>query len=293
MPKIANAIQAKDFRPIACCLVLSKIIAKILTLRLHSVINEVVNPSQAGFIPGRAINDNILLATELIKGYNRRHVSPRCVIKVDIKKAYDSVEWHFLEQVLMELNFPSDFVSWIMGCVKGVSYSILLNGIPAPPFQAKKGLRQGDPLSPFLFAICIEYLSRCLDELKDNPDFNFHPKCERLSLTLLMFADDLLLFSRADVSSVTKIMAAFSKFSQASGLEASLEKSNICLAGVNNQEAALLAEAVQLPMGDLPFRYLGVPLSSKKLNFSQCKILIDKITERAQGWVAKNSILCW
>lgn len=183
----------------------------------------------------------------------------------------------------MELSFPTTFVRCVMACVRGVSYSILLNGIPSPPFQAKQGLRQGDPLPPFLFAICMEYLSRCLGELKDNPDFNFHPKRERLSLTHLMFADDLLLFSRADVSSVTKSMAAFNKFSQASCLEAILEKSNIYLAGVSAYDANLLAEAVQLRTREFPFKYLGVPLSSKKLNFSQCKILIDKIAERAQG----------
>ncbi|XP_048502873.1 uncharacterized protein LOC125498665 [Beta vulgaris subsp. vulgaris] len=197
----------------------------------------------AGFIPGRTIADNILLATELIKGYSRAHASPRCVIKVDIKKAYDSVEWSFLERVLVEMSFPNVFQ--------------------------------------------MDY-DMCLGELKNNPDFNFHPKCERLSLTQLMFADDSLLFSRADVSAVTKIMVAFNKFSYASSLVASLDKSNIYIAWVMDHEAGLLAETVPLPIGELPFKYLGVPLASKKLNFSQCKILVDKITKRAQGWIAKN-----
>lgn len=91
MPKVAQILKAKDYRPIACCSVLYKIISRILTNRLHSIISDVVSSSQAGFIPGRSIADNILLATELIKGYFRAHVSQRCVIKVDIKKAYDSV----------------------------------------------------------------------------------------------------------------------------------------------------------------------------------------------------------
>lgn len=90
------------------------------------------------------------------------------------------------------------------------------------------------------------------------------------------------------ISSVMKITAAFNKFSQASGLVASLEKSNIYIVGVREHEANFLVETFQLPIGELPFKYLGVPLASMKLNFSQCKILVDKITERAQGWITKN-----
>jgi hypothetical protein len=94
---------------------------------------------------GRQINDNILMATDLVKGYNR--------CKIDRQKAYDSVEWAFLKMVLHELGFPTIFVNWIMTCISTVSYSVLINGQPSHPFDAKKGLRQGDPLSPFLFAL--------------------------------------------------------------------------------------------------------------------------------------------
>lgn len=92
VPKKADARYAKDCRPIACCSTLYKIISKVIIHRLHKVIGEVINQSQSGFILGRHIADNIILATELIRGYGRAHISPRCVIKVDIRKAYDSVE---------------------------------------------------------------------------------------------------------------------------------------------------------------------------------------------------------
>ena len=139
-------------------------------------------------------------------------MSPRRMIKVDIKKAYDAVEWPILEVMMLELGFPTQWVEWVMACVRSVSYLVQLNGLPSKPIHAKKGLRQGDPFSPFLFALSMEYLSRCLGELKEDLAFNFHPKCERIRLTHLIFVDDLLLFAMADHSSVTRIMEAFRKF---------------------------------------------------------------------------------
>ncbi|XP_057250711.1 uncharacterized protein LOC130591413 [Beta vulgaris subsp. vulgaris] len=257
IPNADQALLAKDFRPIACYTMLYKIIAKVLTNRLVQVIHEVVNPSQVGFIPY-----NILLAHELM--------------------------WSFLEAMMLELGFPDQWVDWIMAYVRSVSYSVQLNGLPSKRFQAKKGLRQGNPLSSFLFALRIEYLSRCLGDLKDDPDINFHPKCERIALTHLMFVDDLLLFARVEHSLVTMIMAAFRKFSLAFGLEASVGKRCIHFAGVSTHEANDIATVVSLLVGTLPFKYIGVPLAARKLNFSQSKILVDKITAIAQSWMATS-----
>ncbi|XP_021849287.2 uncharacterized protein [Spinacia oleracea] len=110
----------------------------ILTTRMQSVIGKVVHCAQAGFIPGRNISDNILLASELIKCYTRKNISPRCMIKVDLRKAYDSLEWPFLTSMLAELGFPNVFIQWIMQCLETVSYSILVNGYPSKPIPEKK-----------------------------------------------------------------------------------------------------------------------------------------------------------
>ena len=99
-----------------------KIIAKVLTNRLHGLIQSIICDSQAGFIPGRNISDNIVLAHELVKAYTRKHISPRSMLKIDLQKAYDLVEWAFLEQVMFGLGFPEMFVQWIMKCVKTVNY---------------------------------------------------------------------------------------------------------------------------------------------------------------------------
>lgn len=224
--------------------------------------------AQAGFIPGKHIGDDIRLATELLKGYTNKHISPICVIKVDLKKPYDYLEWSFLETVMLEMGFHLQFVRWVMKCVTTVSFSILLNGKPTPLFQAKKGLRQGDPMSPFLFALGMEYLSRCLNDLKADSDFNYHPRCEKLSITYMMFTDDLLLFDRAGPNSIKMLFSAFQKFSKASGLEANLDKSAVYFGGIKVDEQHAIQQTLPVPQGSFPFRYLGVPLTYKKLNYA-------------------------
>ena len=191
IPKGQNPKTVKEYRPIACCTVLYKIISKVLTNRLHGVMQNNICDSQAGFIPGRKIADNIVLAHELVKAYTRKHISPRSMLKIDLQKAYDSVEWDYLEQVMFGLGFPEMFVQWIMKCVKIVNYSIVVNGQTSQSFEAAKGLRQGDLMSPFLFAIAMEYLSRLLKGLKEDKQFKYHPRCSKLDITHLCIADDL------------------------------------------------------------------------------------------------------
>lgn len=171
--------------------------------------NYLIDGAQAGFIPGRKGADNIILAHELIKDYSRKHISPRYMIKVDLQKAYDSVEWSYMIQVMEGLAFPHKFTQWVSSCMYSVSYSVLINGELTEPFPGAKGLRQGDLISPFLFALAMEYLRRLLTDLKNGKQFHFHPKCKKLSITNLSFADDQLLFARGDNQSVAMLKQCF------------------------------------------------------------------------------------
>ncbi|XP_019258169.1 PREDICTED: uncharacterized protein LOC109236442 [Nicotiana attenuata] len=171
-----------------------------------------------------------------------------------MKKAYNSAEWGYLEQVLTHLQLPGRFVQWIMNCVTTVSYSIMINGQPTKPFQAKKGLRHGDSLSPYLFVLVMEYLTRLLKTLKKDPNFNYHPKCGKLNIVQLSFADDILLFCRGDAISVQLLFQCFQQFSKASGLGANADKSSMFFGGVHDDNQQRILQDLEFIKGTLPVR---------------------------------------
>ncbi|XP_060184319.1 uncharacterized protein LOC132614001 [Lycium barbarum] len=142
-------------------------------------------------------------------------------------------------------------------------------------------------MSPFLFVICMEYLTRLLKGLKKDPDFNYHPRCEKLDIVQLEFADDLLLFCRGDVGSVMKLYNCFLSFSAASGLIANTTKSSPYFGGMDHNTQQEVLEKLQFTQGGLPFRYLGVPLSTKRLSAIQYVPLIDAMMSKVTHWTAK------
>lgn len=224
VPKVQNATYVKEYRPIACCTTLYKKISKLITNKLKAVVDYIVSPSESALISIRNIIDNVIIAHELVKGYSQKWVSPRCTIKVDIRKAYDSVKWPFLRIVLLEFGLPTQLVILIMEYVTTVQYTLLINGGLTTVFPAKKGLRQGDPMSPLFFILVMEYLHRTLQQLRHNPQFNYHPRCNKLGIIHICFADDLLMSCRADEIFIKLMFEAFHHFSAVSGLQTNIEK---------------------------------------------------------------------
>ncbi|KAL0423432.1 UNVERIFIED_CONTAM: putative ribonuclease H protein [Sesamum radiatum] len=128
IPKVRAPSTVSDFRPISCCNVLYKVITKIIVQRLRLVLDKLISPSQNAFVPGRSIGDNILLAQELFAGYNRQGLPMRCALKVDLRKAYDTVEWDFLSAVLQMFGFPGTFIGWVEECVTTPMFSVASMG---------------------------------------------------------------------------------------------------------------------------------------------------------------------
>ncbi|XP_058772096.1 uncharacterized protein LOC131645922 [Vicia villosa] len=181
---------------------------------------------------------------------------------------------------MVEMNFPAQFINWIMIAVRTVSYRYMINGHMSRILQAKRGLRQGDPISPLLFVLTMEYLHRTLGELKTDKDYQFHPKCAKLGITNLYFADDLLLFSRGDEKSVQALMKRFDQFADSTGLKANPAKCKIYFGGISDQ----IQHQIAYGIGQLPFKYLGVPLASRKITINQCQPLINRMLEKIHHW---------
>lgn len=287
IPKKIDSMVMRDYRPIACCNVLYKVVSKIIANRLKLLLPRIISDNQSAFVKGRLLMENVLLATELVKEYHKDTISPRCVMKIDISKAFDSVQWPFVLKSLAALGFPVKFIHWIKLCISSPSFSVQVNGDLAGYFQSARGLRQGCSLSPYLFVLCMEVLSRKIDKAVTDRKFKLHPRCSTISLTHLCFADDLMVFVEGSKESVEGALSVFNEFAVWSGLKISLEKSTIYMAGVSEGERQRILANFPLEEGTLPVRYLGLPLMTQSMRIQDCQPLLEKIRNRINTWTCR------
>lgn len=284
IPKIPNATSVNDYRPIACCNTIYKCITKVLANRIASVLQDAISPSQNAFVRGRRIMDNILLAQELFAGFHLQPYLPKCAVKVDFQKAYDTVDWDFLEVVLRAFRFPDHFIRLIMICVRTPMFSISLNGDLHGFFPSSRGLRQGDPMSPYLFTLVMEIFSGILTSSAEQPGFKFSWRCNATRLSHLFFVDDVFLFCRADMASIRLLKDGLDTFSKWSGLKLNNSKSEVFLAGGSDELRGQIKDTFGFVEGKLPVRYLGTPIISSRLGKADCVALVDRIMARVQSW---------
>ncbi|XP_058203052.1 uncharacterized protein LOC131317521 [Rhododendron vialii] len=221
---------------------------------------------------------------ELVRDYHKDSGVARCALKLDLMKAYDSVSWGYLFEIMQIMGFPSLFIRWVHQCVTTAMYSIVINGGLVGYFPGKRGLRQGDPLSPYLFLLVMEGFSSLFQFRIGQGGFSYHPKCRELHLSHLMFADDLFIMCEADLSSFQLVRTMLNDFYSISGLQPNLHKSCAYFSGVSNENKYVLMPILAISEGRLPVKYLGVPLITARLRASDCQVLLDKIVSRIQSW---------
>ncbi|KAL0308180.1 UNVERIFIED_CONTAM: Transposon TX1 uncharacterized protein [Sesamum angustifolium] len=285
IPKVRTPHSVADFRSISCCNVIYKVITKILVSRIRESLDLLISPSQNAFVLGRLISDNVLLAQELFSGYNQCRLPPKCALKVDLRKAYDTVEWDFLIATLQMFGFPVVFIGWVEECVTSAHYSVVVNGGVHGFFAGARGLRQGDPMSPYLFVLVMEVLHMILQQLiEQDGDFQYHWRCQELNLFQLSFTNDLLLLCKADVRSVNLFSRGLDLFATLSGLHTNPQKSQLIISKAALGIRDLLLATLGFQEGHLPVRYLGLPLISARLSIADCQPLLQKIDSRIKGW---------
>ncbi|GJR62195.1 RNA-directed DNA polymerase, eukaryota, reverse transcriptase zinc-binding domain protein [Tanacetum coccineum] len=277
IPKSLTPQKVSDYRHIACCNVVYKCISKILTNRIKKAFSYIVDENQHAFVPGRAITNNILLTQELLKGYNCINGLKRFSFKIDIQKAYDTVDWKFIEDILRNFGFPDKLIGWIMTCLTTNKFIICVNGERFRYFRGGRGLRQGDPISPYIFTMVIEMLNLLVkEEIKKEKAFKYHFGCKQLKITHMCFENDLIMICHGDIVSVKTLKRALDKFSAISGLCPNLGKCTMFCRSLDNTVKNAISDIFPFKEGKLPVKYLGVPLVTKKIRVADYKQLIDK-----------------
>ncbi|GJX36941.1 putative RNA-directed DNA polymerase [Tanacetum coccineum] len=232
---------------------------------VHTILYDIVSDNQSAFVPGRSISDNMLLTQEFMHNYHLNRGPPKCVFKIDIQKAYDMVNWKLLEDILVAFGFHSNMVKWIMACVTNTSFSININGNLHGYFKGKRGLRQGDPMSPYLFTLVMEIVTLILKrKVQEDGNFTYHHKCGRQKIINICFADDLIMFARGDVQSARILMEALDEFKRVSRLVPSIPKGTLFVCNVLDHVKNDILQLMPFERGTLPVKYLGVPLISSQ-----------------------------
>ena len=291
IPKIKNPQKITDFRPISLCNVMYRILAKVLANRLKKILPEVVSKSQSASVPGRLITDNVLVAFELMHHINqkRKGKDGQMAIKLDMIKAFDRVEWECLARIMQKLEFHDRWISIIMMCISTVSYSVLINGKPKGEIIPSRGIRQGDPLSPFLFLLCAEGLSAMLQKEERLGNIKGISICRGAPhISHLFFADDSIIFCRANMGDCRRIWDVLQDYGAASWQKINKDKTSLSFS--KNTIAFVQAEikclfgAQVIKQHD---RYLGLPSligRGKKKAFNRIK---DQLSRKLAGWKGK------
>jgi hypothetical protein len=235
IPKKQNSEMFEDYRPISCCNVVYKLIAKIIARRLRPLLSEIIGEEQFGFLQNRQIHDAVVIAQEVFHSVKKNNLK-ETILKLDLSKSYDRVNWTFLRLVLIQLGMSLRTMNWIMGCLQSESFTVLINGSPSRFFRASRGLRQGFPLSPFLFLLIVEALRKMIKEACSNGLLRGIRVSESERVSHLLFVDDVLCSVYGSLSDVSRLKRILDSYCKATGMQINPEKSCIVLNNCSEAE---------------------------------------------------------
>lgn len=292
IPKVKLPQSMNQLRPISLCNVLYKIGSKVLANRLKPLLTQFISPFQSAFVPGRLISDNSLIAFEIAHFLKKRRDGKVGfgALKLDMSKAYDRVEWSFLEAVLVHMGFSSTWIMWIMRCVRSVSYSFILNGEPRGVIYPSRVVRQGDAISPYLFLLCAEVLSRMISHAEDRGTLQGVKVCRAApSISHLFFADDSLVFFKAEEGACIVLKEILMNYEVASGQKVNFEKSSVCFSrNVPLSKQLAMAALINVTWVKKHEMYLGLPMDISYSKVDAFSFLKEKVRKKLQGWREKT-----
>ncbi|KAG8485709.1 hypothetical protein CXB51_019034 [Gossypium anomalum] len=288
IPKIKIPCEMTNFRPISLCRVIYKIISKTLVNQLKEALPLCISQKQSVFVPNRMIHDNVLVAHELVHylGSSKNGPNKGYVVKLDMSKAYDRVEWSFLKKVLKKMGFSSIWINKIMNCVCTVRFRVKCNTTLSDIIIPERGLRQGDPLSPYLFLFCMDALSRMLTYVQEtNQIKGIRASKDGPRINHLFFAHDALLFvrnKRSEVEVFTKILESFERMS---GQRINLDKSMVYFSpNTPITQRTTLSGLLKMKVVANLNGYLGLPIPIGKKKSAAFQSILDRAANRIESW---------
>ncbi|KAK9058221.1 hypothetical protein SSX86_023061 [Deinandra increscens subsp. villosa] len=282
IPKVQSPASFTDYRPISLVGLQYKVISKILANRMSGIMDQIISPEQSAFIKGRQILDGPLMLNEIVDWY-RFKKKPLLLFKIDFAKAYDTVSWDYLDTMLHFMGFGDKWRSWVRACLSSTRASILINGSPSAEFNIGRGLRQGDPMAPFLFILVMEGLHVFIE---DSVAAGLYKgiQIKNLNLSHLFYADDAIFIGQWSLENVSNIIEMLKIFHQVSGLSINFQKSSIFGIGVNTKELARFAKIVGCKSDCLPFSYLGLPVGKNMSRIANWIPILEKFNKRLNKW---------
>jgi hypothetical protein len=233
------------------------------------VADHVVQPSQTAFMQGRNILDGVVVLHEVVHELHTKKLNV-VILKLDFEKAYDKVKWSFLQQTLRMKGFSPEWHALINDFVSRGSVAIRVNDDTCRYFQTRKGLRQGDPLSPLLFNIVADMLAILIERAKaDGQTEGVIPHLVDGGLSILQYTDDTILFMEHDLQKARSLKLILANFEQLSGLKMNFHKSELFCFGEAQDSAATYAELFGCGQGQFPIRYLGIPIHYRRLTIAE------------------------
>ncbi|KAL5716607.1 hypothetical protein ACHQM5_009747 [Ranunculus cassubicifolius] len=289
LPKIRNPKNVSHYRPICLSNFAFKIVTKILAVRLAGFADKVISQEQLGFIKGRCSMSGIALASEMANEMHLPRKGGNLGLKLDISQAYDSISWEFLLAVLGRFGFSNTWCEWIKAIIQSSRFSIILNGGPVGFFATGRGLKQGDPLSPILFAFAQDILSRALNQLFEENQVKYMVRRKGVNgPTHLMFADDVFLFANGQIKGIKVLYNLLKSYQKSSGQILNTDKCKTFLGCMNTSQRNEIKAITGINEGVWPETYLGVPLFKGTPRRRHIQILVDKIRKRASAWLGRQ-----
>jgi len=256
-------------------------IGKMISIRIKKVIDKVIDVSQSTFfLSNRGLLDRVLVVNKVVDEHKRKKRSG-VIVKIDFEKAYDSVNWEFLYYMIGRLGLCGKWIQWIKVYLEYATISVLVNDNPTKEFKPSRGLRQGDPIAPFLFLIMTQGLSGLVNQATRKILFSgIKVVNKKLEVNLLQFADDILFVYESSVQNIMTIKAMLRCFELGYGLKVNFHKSKIGIVGVDRNLVKLYTEILYCNLMVFPFTYLGLPVGGNSSRCSFWEPVLSKIKKK-------------